>query len=316
MNAVFYWTVNMSIAGTVAGLCVLAVRAIKKIPRRAAAVMWLIPLIRAWIPVSIAGKYNLNSLLALFRGKVLYVPDSKILTAYNSIGVAEGYFPLTFPDDVKVVTEDGMTVWVEGGAISRILGACFIVWAIVAAALLITFGVIYFTTLRELRDAERLEGNVYISDKIRSPAVYGVFRPRIILPAEYRDKDNEYVLLHERAHVRHGDNLWRLIGFVTAAVHWFNPLAWLFLKAALSDLELACDERVLKDLGEDGRKKYALALVDAARPKNVFVSAFGGAKLRTRVENVLSYKRISVLSAVGLAALIAAVAYVLLTNAA
>ena len=314
MDAVFYWLINMTIAGTVSGLIVLCVRAIKKIPRRAAAVMWLIPLIRAWIPVSVAGRYNLNSLLTLFHGKTVSVGNFASMT--NFAGVAEFYFPLTFPGGVRIYNVNGDLIAVEQSVWSRAFSIGFTVWAAVAAALLLTMTVIYLVTVRELKDAVPLRDNICLSDKISSPAVYGIFRPRIILPSEYKDKDIKYIVMHETAHVRHGDNLWRVIGFVTAALHWFNPLSWVFLKYALSDLELACDERVLKKLVDGERKEYALALVDAAKPKNVFVSAFGGAKLRTRVENVLSYKKMSVVSCIGLAALIAAIAYILLTNAA
>ena len=315
MDGLFYWLINMSIAGTAAGLIVLLIRSVKRLPRRAAALMWLFPMIRAVIPVSVAGKYNLNSLLALFRGKTVYF-TGPFITAANHVSFAESYFPLTFPGEIRAINVNGNYITVGRSVWSRVFSVGFIVWAVVAAALILTMAVIYFMTVRELKDAVLLRDNVYLSDKITSPAVYGIFRPRIILPAEYKDKEINYIIMHETAHIRHGDNFWRMLGFLVAAIHWFDPLAWIFLKVGLSDLELACDERVLKKLDADGRKQYALALVDAARPKNVFVSAFGGAKLRTRVENVLSYRKMSAAACVGLAALVAAVAYVLLTNAA
>ena len=126
------------------------------------------------------------------------------------------------------------------------------------------------------------------------------------------------ILMHEQAHARHMDNLWRVIAFVTAAVHWFNPLAWVFLKVALADLELYCDERVLCRLGNEERRTYARALVDsaqAAQGKNVFASAFGGARIRVRLDRILNYRRLSLFSSVAFALLICAIAFVLLTNA-
>ena len=134
------------------------------------------------------------------------------------------------------------------------------------------------------------------------------------LPASFADTDREYVLQHERTHIRRCDNLWRLIGFLLTAIHWFNPLSWLFLKVFLADLELACDERAVSKYNNDERKEYARTLLNCAQSKNVFVSAFGGAKVRTRIENVLSYKQMTLVSAVGFTLLIMRI-YTLLTNA-
>ena len=122
--------------------------------------------------------------------------------------------------------------------------------------------------------------------------------------------------MHEAIHVRRGDNLWRLIGFTVAAVHWFNPMSWVFLKFFLTDLELACDEAAASRIDEGERKEYAAALLRCAAGGDVFASAFGGAKIRTRIEHVLSFRRMTAVSAVGSAVLAAVIAYVLLTNAA
>lgn len=113
-----------------------------------------------------------------------------------------------------------------------------------------------------------------------------------------------------------GDNLIRLLALLTICVHWFNPLAWLFLKLLFADLELACDEAVLRKCEERQRKEYAHSLLSSVEKRSVFASFFGGAKIRLRVENILSYKKITAISAVGFAALLIAIAYILLTNAA
>ena len=191
------------------------------------------------------------------------------------------------------------------------------VWALIAAVIVAVMIVLYVTTIRELKDAKLLKDNVYCSDKILSPAVYGVFRPKIIIPESYKDLENlDLVILHEQCHIRRLDNLWRVIAFLTAAVHWFNPLAWVFLKMYLSDVELACDESVLARLGEDGKKRYAHTLLDARQSRTVFASSFGGAKIRTRIEHIVSFKKMTAVSAAGLGILAVAIAYILLTNAA
>ena len=123
------------------------------------------------------------------------------------------------------------------------------------------------------------------------------------------------MLLHERTHKKRGDNLWRMLAFITASVHWFNPFAWVLLRSYLSAAELACDEAVLAKCGEERKKAYALALVSSEEKKTFFTSAFGGAKIRVRIENILSYKKLSALSAVGFTALVLVIMYTLLTNA-
>lgn len=302
LGEIFYWIFNMSIAAAICGLPVILIRMIKKIPRRVTVWLWLIPFIRMFLPVGIAGKYGLMSFISQFTTKTVTVYDGEFyyLTAMNHMMAADSYEPLTYKTDL----------------LADLFGVACWIWLVAGLALMIAFFIIYAVTLGELSDARRLEGNVYISEKVTSPALYGVLKPRIILPAKYRENELKYILMHERTHARHGDNLLRLLALVTVCVHWFNPLAWLFLKLLFADLELACDEAVLRKCNPEQRKEYAHTLLSAVERTSVFASSFGGAKIRMRVENILSYKKLSALSAAGMAALLVAIAYILLTNAA
>lgn len=304
MGDILYWLLNMSIIGSAAGLFVLLLRLIKALPRRFINLLWAIPLLRFCIPVGLGGKYGLLSLLPRYIVRTVPVSaegSSFIeISVMNSLQAADSYFPITYKTDL----------------LADVFGYGSIVWAIIAAALIIAMTVIYITTKSELKDAELLYDNVYLSDKVTSAAVYGVFFPKIIIPLYYKDRvDLDLVLLHERQHIKRHDNFFRVAAFVVAAVHWFNPLVWLFLKLYLSDSELACDESVLSKLDEDERKQYAYALLDAHKSKTVFASAFGGAKLKTRIERIVSFKKMTVAAAVCLSALAAVMAYILLTNA-
>ena len=304
MGDILYWLLNMSIIGSTAGLFVLLIRLIKALPRRFINLLWAIPLLRFCIPVGLGGKYGLLSLLPRYIVRTVPVSDGGSsfieISAMNSLQAASGYFPITYKIDL----------------LADVFRYGSIVWAVIAAALLIAMTVIYISTLSELKSAERLYDNVYCSDKITSPAVYGVFRPKIVIPVSYKDSaDLDLILMHERQHIKRLDNFFRVAAFTVAAVHWFNPLAWLFLKLYLSDSELACDESVLSKLDEEKRKQYAYALLDARKSKTVFASAFGGAKLKTRIERIVSFKKMTVVSAAGLTVLAAVIAYILLTNA-
>ena len=302
LGEVFYWIFNMSLLGSAMGLIVLAIRAIKAIPRRIAVLLWLVPFGRMAVPLWLNSRLSLMTLISRFTTRtvtVLQPHDDLAFSFTNTVMAANSYFPIIY----RVNVLDGVF---RVGAV---------VWAIGAVSLLLALGMVYGATLREVRNARHLRQNIYLSEKVTSPAVYGVIRPRIVIPAAWEGRDLTYILAHENAHIRRCDNLWRLLAFAVTAVHWFNPLAWLFLKLLLGDLELACDERVIASYDDTRRKAYAHALLDSAGDRSLFASAFGGAKVRTRIENVLSFRRMTWLSGVGFAAMIGAILLSLLTNA-
>lgn len=302
LQEVFYWVFNMSIMASITGVLIMLVRSIKKIPRRLVVFLWLIPYLRMTIPFGLNSPYSLMSLLSRIETKtvVVYQPIEEVpLTMMNSVGAANSYFPITYKVNI----------------LEKVFGAASVIWIVVFFVILLTLAVIYFTTLHEMRDAVLLRDNIYLSDKIISPAVYGIGKPRIILPMSYKDKDIELVILHEKMHIRRADNLWRILAILIVSAHWFNPLCWVFLKLFLEDLELSCDERVLVKLGGHCVKEYALSLLESGQSMTIFTSAFGGAKIRTRIENILTFKKMTWFSLTVSFTLIAAIFYVLLTNA-
>lgn len=292
----------MSVCGSVAGLLVLLLRRFRKIPRRAIKAFWALPFLRFCLPFGLYSGFGLGKLLEALSSKS-FVYSAAVGTghlrfsAINSTHTAQTVIPVVYKKDV----------------FADIFGITSIVWAVVAA-IAITLFTLYFTTVIELKDAKRANGNVFVSDKVTTAAVYGIFRPRIILPENYAARDIDAVLEHERTHIKSGDNLWRVLAFLCAAVHWFNPLAWLFLKKFTEDIEFACDEKVLRGKSVEEQKRYASALLNCVESGSLFASAFGGAKVRVRIERILSYKKMSVLSSLGLCALAAALTVLLLTN--
>lgn len=302
LGDVCYWIFNMSIVASVMGLLVWLIRKLRFLPRRISVFLWAIPFLRMCLPFGLNSPYSLMSLISRLTTKTVTVyqaSDDLALSVTNTLMAAKSYFPITYRVELL-------------GDVFAVAG---VVWLAGVLGILLALFLLYRTTLREIRDARPLEGRVYLSEKVESPAVYGILRPRIVLPAAWADRELTWVLRHEQTHIRRCDNLWRLLGFLIAAVHWFNPLSWVFLKAFLSDLELACDESALAGCGAQARKEYARALLDSVRSKNLFASAFGGAKVRTRIENVLSFRRMTVVSAAGSALLVLVIACVLLTNA-
>ena len=302
LGELFYWLFNMSIAATICSIPVMLLRMIKKIPRRIFIWLWLIPFIRMCIPVGISSKYGIMALLSKFTTKSITVYElgfDSSLTIMNHVMGANSYFPITYKVNL----------------LEDLFNITSVIWLIVALAAILTLTIIYFVTLGEVKDAQNMEGNVYLSDKIKTPALYGIIKPKIILPMEYEASELKYILLHERAHMKRKDNFIRLLALVVVCLHWFNPLAWLILKLLYSDIELACDELVLSKCNEAERKEYAYTLLHTAEKTNVFAASFGGAKIRLRIENVLSYKKVSLASWVVFSALLISIAYILLTNA-
>ena len=251
LGEIFYWIFNMSIAATICAIPVLLLRLFKKIPRRIFIWLWLVPFVRMCIPVGISSKYGIMALLSKFTTKtvtIVQIGDDSALTMMNHVMGANSYFPITYKVNL----------------LEDLFNIASVIWLIVALAAILTMTVIYFITLGEMKDAKKLKDNIYISDKIKTPAVYGIINPKIILPTEYDAKRLDFILMHEKAHIKRKDNFIRLLALIVVCVHWFNPFAWLLLKMLYSDIELACDETVLSKCNETERKEYAYTLISTA----------------------------------------------------
>ncbi|MBQ4566304.1 MAG: peptidase M56 BlaR1 [Oscillospiraceae bacterium] len=294
---IFYWILNMSLHGGLLCLLVLLLRRIKRLPRGFVYSLWVLPFLRLVLPLGLNSPLSIMRLLERLGTRRVRMSRSEFFSIMNSVSLAGSYDPVTY----------------ETNVLTGLMETLALVWLIVACGLVLAAAILYFCTRDELRNPEKQEG-YYLSDSITAPALYGIFRPKILLPRGIAPQALPYILLHEQVHRRRGDNFFRAVAILTCCIHWFNPLCWISLKFFFEDMELSCDAAVLKKLGEPEKKTYALALLDTAQSRNLFVSAFGGAGLRLRVERVLAYRRLTVLSALAFVALFALIALVLLTN--
>ena len=300
LSELFYWLLNMSVSASIAGLVILLLEKIHKIPRRIMHILFMIPFFRMWVPIGMGSRYSLMSLISRVISKTVVVYEgNQVFSMTNFVMAADTYFPLTYKTDL----------------LKEVFQIAALVWIIVAMILLLATAFVYTASMLELKDARHLQDNIYLSQKITSPAVYGIVREKIILGEGYKEADLKFILMHEKAHIKRKDNVWRLLGIITMCIHWFNPFLWLFLKAFLTNLELACDETVLKDCSEADKKNYAEVLLNCAESKSLYASAFGGTKLRVRIDFIFSYQKLSLLSIAAFFLLVSAVGYVLLTNA-
>jgi len=300
LGEIFYWVLNLSILGSFTGLILLMLRHIRKLPRFGVYLLWLLPLIRFWVPIGLANQYSLLNLLAQFTTKTIVVRKEELqFTMTNSIMAANSYFPIEYKSNL----------------LKNIFAVCGVIWAIVMVGALLFSILLYFFTKKALINTNHIKDNIYKSDNITTPAVYGIIRPKIMLPSTLEDADLNYILLHEKTHIRRSDNLWRIVAVISACVHWFNPLIWIFLNYFFTDMELACDASVLKKLNRDQQKAYAMALLTYSVGNNYYASAFGNTKTKLRIENILSYKKLTLVSGLCFTVLLILIAITLITNA-
>lgn len=169
-----------------------------------------------------------------------------------------------------------------------------VIWLIGLALMLLWGGVSFLRFSRCLTGAVRLRDNIWLGDDVPAPVTVGFLRPRIYLPSSLEGREQGYVILHERGHIRWGDPLFKLLAFLILALHWFNPLAWGAFLLACRDMEAACDRGVLNKTGEKGRQEYAAALLRVSTGRKVLAGgapAFGEGDLKGRIRRVMDYRK-------------------------
>jgi len=191
------------------------------------------------------------------------------------------------------------------------------VWVVGVAALLIYTVISCWCLHRKVATAVCYRDNIFQSENVGSPFVLGVIKPRIYLPFKISDADLESVIAHEQAHISRKDHWWKPLGFLLMAIHWFNPFAWIAYVVLCRDIELACDERVIKDLDNDKKADYTQALVSVGVNRRSIAAcplAFGEVGVKARVKSIMKYKK-PTFCIIALAAIVCAIVMVcFLTN--
>ena len=229
----------------------------------------------------------------------------------GSVDNAKDY--VTYSTDIGV-SETGffsnLTTW------DVFIYCAFAIW-LLGVIIFMTYGVVSSLKLKKtLVCSLLLSENIYVADDIREPFVFGVFSPKIYLPYNLT-KDNEfYVVEHEKTHIQRKDPIKKVIAFVITGIHWFNPFAWMAFHMMTKDMEMACDEETVQRIGLENRQDYATALLKlSTKKKNLLIPvAFGEGNVKSRINNVLQYKKtIKILAALA-AIVIVVVAAIFLTK--
>lgn len=168
------------------------------------------------------------------------------------------------------------------------------IWIFGMIALALYTAISYWRLRRKVDTAVRYEDNIFQSENVGSPFVLGIIKPKIYLPFKMDEQDMEHVVAHEQAHIRRKDHWWKPLGFLLLTIHWFNPLMWLAYVLLCRDIELACDEKVIKELGNEQRADYTQALVACSVNRRMIAAcplAFGEVGVKERVKSVMNYKK-------------------------
>ena len=304
MNEFFLKIINMSISASWLIFAVLILRLVlKKAPKWVNVLLWGIVAIRLICPFSFESALSLIPSAETFPKKIISGPSfdvqSGITPVDNRINdyLGDRYF-------------EGVTVPANNG--NTIMTILTIVWTI-GILLLVAYTVIsYWRLHREIDTAVRYKDNIFQSENVSSPFVLGLIKPRIYLPFKLDGQDMEHVVAHEQAHIRRKDHWWKPLGFLLLTIHWFNPLMWLAYVLLCRDIELACDEKVIKGLSNEQRADYTQALVTCSVNRRMIAACpltFGEVGVKERVKSVMNYKKpafwviiIAVIICVGVAA--------------
>ena len=294
MGDIFLKLLNMSITAGWLVLVVLAVRFLfRKMPKWVCCLLWATVAVRLLVPFSIESPFSLQpsaqpiqSTTVVDGGVKTYVPsiDSRVSFVENRVNPAlRDTFAYQKSDSaapVQIVTEIAGYIWLVGMAV-------LLVYAMVGAIRL----------HGSVREAIRYRDNSYLCDAVTTPFILGVLRPRIYLPSTLADAEIDYVLAHERAHLKRGDHVWKTIGYLILCVYWFHPLCWIAYFTLCKDIELACDEKVIRDMSYDDKKEYSRVLLSCATQRRFVLScplAFGEVGVKERVKSVLNHKKATV----------------------
>ena len=305
MNELFLKIINMSISASWLILAVLILRLVlKKAPKWVNVLLWGIVAVRLICPLSFESTLSLIPSSETIPLDIEMAAKPTIDSGVPAINSVVNPVLSSFAPPQHVLTSaNPLQIWIP------ILN---IIWLIGVGALLLYTAVSYWRLCRKVDTAVRYKGNIFQSENVSSPFVLGIIKPRIYLPFNMNGQDLEHVVAHEQAHIRRKDHWWKPLGFLLLTIHWFNPLMWLAYVLLCRDIELACDEKVIKELGNEQRADYMQALVACSVNRRMIAAcplAFGEVGVKERVKSVMNYKKpafwviiIAVIICVGVAA--------------
>lgn len=289
MYDIFTKLLNMSLMAGILALVVIVIRLLlKKAPRKYVCILWALVALRLLCPISISSSLSAFNLLNLgtdSAGQIEYFQ-------YNGkTEKPEILFDIPALVDDNMST-DSMTVGTHTSDLY--LPTIMYIWMIGVAIMLICASISYVRLRKEIAASIHRRDNIYVCDEITSPFILGIIRPRIYIPSGMNDTTLNHVVAHEQAHIKRCDHWWKPLGYVLLSIYWFNPVLWIAFILLCRDIEVACDEKVISELGKEEIAGYSAALLACAAQRRMITAcpiAFGETDVKNRVKNVLNYKK-------------------------
>ena len=286
MSELFLKIVNMSISASWVVIAVLTLRfCLKKAPKWVNVLLWGIVAVRMVFPFSIESVLSLIPSAETISPTIMMEQTPSVQTGVPALNhvinpVISGSFT-----PVPGASANPLQIWIP------VLTG---IWLFGIAALFLYSAVSYWRLRRKVCEAVILRGNLYQSEKVCSPFVLGIIKPKIYLPYHMDSREMDHVIAHEQTHIRRKDHWWKPLGFLLLTIHWFNPLMWFSYVLLCRDIELACDEKVIREMGNEQRADYTQALVACSVNRRLIAAcplAFGEIGVKERVKSVMNYKK-------------------------
>ncbi len=286
MSELFLTVLNMSLTASYVILFVMLVRLLlKKAPKVISYVLWGVVAFRLIIPFSFESMFSLiprNANAVPIPHDIIYQQTPQINSRIEAV---DPFVSQSLPAPTAGASANPFQIYVEIGAY---------IWVFGIIALLVYSLVSILILKRQLKSAQLIEKNIFQVHNLQTPFVLGLVRPKIYLPVGLSKEEQNYILIHEQTHIHRKDHIIKIIAFLIVSIHWFNPLVWIAFVLMSTDMELSCDERVLKVMDEDIKKPYANTLLSLAAGRHILNGsplAFGEGNVKRRIKNVLNYKK-------------------------
>ncbi|MBQ4602850.1 MAG: transcriptional regulator, partial [Clostridia bacterium] len=286
MENIFLRFLNISITAGWIVLAVVVLRLLlKKAPKWISCLLWAVVGIRLVLPFSIESIFSLIPSTTTVDTDIVYQASPSVNTGLDAVNSV-----------VNPIITDSFAPNLGDSANPLQIWTFIAAWAwVIGIGIMLIYTIISYILLKtKVGTAVKLDENIYQSERVTSPFILGVIKPKIYLPFKISEGDIAHVIAHERAHLKRGDHLIKPIAFVLLAVYWFNPLMWVAYILLCRDIELACDEKVIRDMEHTQKQEYSKALLDLSVRRISVAScplAFGEVGVKARIKSVMNYKK-------------------------
>ena len=285
MEAVFVKLLNLSIQASLLIVVIMLLRVmLRKSPKWVRCLLWGLVAVRLVFPFSIESSYSLAPSSELVEINTYAKNDTDVMTQAQAFDY-DGYEEHIYHVEDTVVTKNRSIEPVK---------LLSLVWLIGMIGLALYAIASYLNIWKCIRLSINTQENIYLCDRIASPFIFGILRPCIYLPSQITEEQKESVIAHEKAHLKRLDHLWKPLGYLLLMIYWFNPLCWVAYFLLCKDIELACDERVIKHMSMEQKKCYSKVLLSFSESGKMMTAcplAFGEVGVKERVKSILDYKK-------------------------